>query len=140
MEESFGYVYFDGTKISSFTPYTVDSITNSNASNFSQAGRSYLSGLGMPSGKYIDLTLGAAGTTYTAPANGWFFLMKRTADQSQNIRFICNGRENIAWGSGISNTDVTSLFPVCSGDVVTIRYSAEGRVSFFRFIYANGEQ
>lgn len=37
LEESFGYVYFDGTKISSFTPYTVDSITNSNASNFSQA-------------------------------------------------------------------------------------------------------
>ena len=30
------------------------------------------SGAGMPSGKYIDLTLGASGSTYTAPANGWF--------------------------------------------------------------------
>ena len=127
-------------KITSFEPFAVDSVVNSNASNFSQAGRSYLSGLGMPSGRYIDLTLGASGSTYTAPANGWLFLMKRTADNSQNIRFICNGREDIAWGSGISNTDVISLFPVCSGDVVTIKYSAQGRVSFFRFIYANGEQ
>ena len=25
-----------------------------------------------PSSKYIDLTLGASGSTYTAPANGWF--------------------------------------------------------------------
>ena len=132
--------YLTSGKITSFEPYTVDSVVNSNASNFSQAGRSYLSGLGMPSSRYIDLTLGASGSTYTAPANGWLFLMKRTADQSQNIRFICNGREDIAWGSGIKNTDVISLFPVCSGDVVTIKYSAEGRVSFFRFIYANGEQ
>ena len=27
----------------------------------------------MPSSRYIDLTLGASGSTYTAPANGWFF-------------------------------------------------------------------
>ena len=57
-------------RITSFEPFTVDSVVNSNASNFSQAGRSYLSGFGMPSNKYINLTLGASGSTYTAPANG----------------------------------------------------------------------
>lgn len=36
-------------KIISFTPYNVDSVANSNASNFSQAGRSLLAGLSMPS-------------------------------------------------------------------------------------------
>ena len=45
-------------KITSFEPYTVDSVANSNASNFSKAGEIYLSSLGMPSDKYIDLTLG----------------------------------------------------------------------------------
>lgn len=30
--------------------------------------------MAMPSNKYIDLTLGASGSTYTAPANGYFQL------------------------------------------------------------------
>lgn len=42
-----------------------------NQLNTNTQGLEYLSGLGMPSSKYIDLTLGASGTTYTAPANGW---------------------------------------------------------------------
>src|SRR5574344_2114034 len=32
--------------------------------------------MGMPSGSYIDLTLGANGSTYTAPANGWIYWAK----------------------------------------------------------------
>ncbi|MDY6364836.1 MAG: hypothetical protein SPL73_08120 [Cyanobacteriota bacterium] len=44
---------------------------NVSADNFNATGTTYLSGLGMPSNRYIDLTLGASGTTYTAPANGW---------------------------------------------------------------------
>ena len=34
--------------------------------------RSDISGMAMPSGKYIQLTLGSNGTRYLAPANGWF--------------------------------------------------------------------
>src|SRR5574344_14504 len=32
--------------------------------------------MGMPSNSYIDLTLGASGSTYTAPANGWIYWAK----------------------------------------------------------------
>lgn len=37
-----GGAYFDGTKISSFTPYNVDSVVNSNLSNLSAAGEAKL--------------------------------------------------------------------------------------------------
>lgn len=37
-----GGAYFDGTKISSFTPYNVDSVVNSNLSNLSPAGEAKL--------------------------------------------------------------------------------------------------
>ena len=136
-----GSVIVENCKITQFQVDTVDSVVNSNASNFSQAGRSYLSGLGMPSSRYIKLPLAASGsTTYTAPANGWLFLMKRSTALGQNIHFICNVREDIVWGSGADAEDISLLFPVSSGDVVQITYTAEGPVSFFRFIYANGEQ
>ena len=37
-----GSFYFDGTKITSLTPYTVDSVLNSNLSNLSAAGEAKL--------------------------------------------------------------------------------------------------
>ena len=84
--------------IKEFNPLGVDSFANSNASNFSKAGESYLSSLGMPSNKYINLTLGASGNTYTAPANGWFNLMKMAASQAENIHMITSSTDTISWG------------------------------------------
>ncbi len=54
------------------------------ASNFNADGKSLLSGLGMPSNRYIDLTLGASGATYTAPANGYIFLEMVGTQAQQN--------------------------------------------------------
>ena len=112
---------------------------NINADNFSTAGKAVLAGMGMPSAKYIDLTLGASGVAYTAPANGWLFLMKMATSAAQNIHFSCNGREAIAWGS-TNNVNVALLFPVFAGDVVVVSYNASGATKSFRFIYADGSQ
>lgn len=112
---------------------------NINADNFSVAGKAVLAGLSMPSSRYLDLTLGASGVSYTAPANGWLFLMKMATSAAQNIHFSCNGREGIAWGS-TNNVNVTLLFPVHAGDVVVVSYNASGATKNFRFIYADGSQ
>ena len=67
-------VLYEGGKVTQFTPYNVDSIANSNASNFSQAGKSLLSGLGMPDIANAQLVSNsfATNTKFTAPANGWY--------------------------------------------------------------------
>lgn len=124
-------------RIESWKSYTVDSVANSNASNFSQSGRSYLSGLGMPSSRYINLTLGASGSTYTAPANGYVA-----------VGGPCSGYLSLynATGKLISmvvpdngNYQYARTFvPVSKGNVFGVDYAGL-TVDNFRFIYAEGE-
>ena len=88
----------------------------------------------MPSGKYIDLTLGASGTTYTAPANGWFYLNGPSGGSSSG--YIGNNDMGIMTSSN-SSFGLNVIFPVRNGDVVTILYST---ATTLRFIYAQGNQ
>lgn len=113
---------------------------NINADNFSVAGKAVLAGMGVPSAKYIDLTLGASGTTYTAPANGWFYLMRRAHGATQSIQLSYNNISIIAWGNTTDNIDIALLLPVSAGGVVTVDYTATGPETTFRFIYADGSQ
>ena len=130
--------YLTSGKITSFEPCTVDSVVNSNASNFSQSGRSLLSGLGMPSGRYIDLTLGASGSSYTAPANGWFFIDVGLTGEKGAAQLSCGS----IGASAIPQTGVSpsyALLPVYSGNVVKLTYGLSAKFNAFRFIYAEGE-
>lgn len=49
-------------------------------SNLSTEGKSFASGLCMPSNRYIDLTIGAQGATYIAPANGFWAISGHTTN------------------------------------------------------------
>lgn len=125
--------------ISNYKSCIVDSVANSNASNFSQAGRSYLSGLGMPSGRYIDLTLGASGQTYTAPANGWFCLLK-IANDTQHITMLTkNGNFGFRNLCSTNSSTLIGFCPVTKGDIMTLTYTASGATTSFKFYYAEGE-
>ena len=136
-----GLVNVSGGKIESMVQNPSDSIITSNALNFSQAGRSLLSGLGMPSSRYIDLTLGASGSTYTAPANGWFIISgKSTANGG-----YCILDTNIYEPSYMTTNDAgwfdRGFIPVRKGQVMTLRYgNYEIEADRFKFIYAKGEQ
>lgn len=106
------------------------------------------SGAGMPSNRYIDLTLGASGTLYTAPANGWFRLVKKTLAVGQSIQFkpqeLYRGRDNSdAWMyqfSSIANQALTITLPVLKGQKTWCYYSAGGDTVVFEFIYAEGSK
>ena len=133
--------------ITEFKPLGVDSVANSNASNFSQAGRSYLSGLGMPSGRYIDLTLGASGSTYTAPANGWFYFNKVKGTGTftaillgENATFENTIRCEVKENNENQNCELPCTFQIEKGEKVTVLYAANGVTRAFRFIYAEGEE
>ena len=97
---------------------------------------SYISGLGMPSNKYIDLTLGASGSEYTAPANGWYYLSRTSTGASQYIALTSQVATNkLSTGSGQLLQDYV---PVLKGCTVRVTYSAQ-TTGVFRFYYAEGE-
>lgn len=106
---------------------------------------------GFPSNRYIDLTLGASGSTYTAPANGWICVEKEANAANQ---YISGGEpkpgqngsvysERISYITSYSSSTSlapTIFFPVRKGSTYFINYTAGGDTLIFRFIYANGSQ
>jgi hypothetical protein len=98
-----------------------------------------LSGLSTPSNKYIDLTLNASGSSYTAPANGYFILSKISNGTNQYITM------------GVGNLQITNYCPqsgrwfqmvtplVQKGQSCYVAYDLGGTTNWFRFYYAQGE-
>ena len=68
----------------------------------------------MPSGKYIDLTVGASGATYAAPANGWFYFGINANTAGAGITISWNNMviTQIAHASG---NQLRRIFPVKQG-------------------------
>lgn len=119
-------------KATSFTPKTTFQAVDRNDT-------SWLSGLGMPSGKYIDLTLGASGSKYTAPANGYFSISKSSSASSHQVT-LENDTTKLTSKcvSTIENQPIGVFLPAKKGDVVGCYHSAP-TARWFRFIYAEGE-
>lgn len=102
---------------------------------------SWLSGLGMPSNKYIDLTLGASGSSYTAPANGWYVIIKVAGEAEKYVELNVADNRFISSLTAVNTTQSLSLFiPIKKGDIMKVWYSAKGETRYFRFIYAEGER
>ena len=126
----------DDNKITSFTPKTVFHALDYND-------KSTISGWSMPSNKYINLTLGASGSKYTAPANGWFMLNKVSGiSNNQSYIVLVNRKTNIKSQTVVynySSSILSAYLPIQKGDVVEIIFNSTGEVKEFRFIYAEGE-
>lgn len=104
--------------------------------------KSTISGWSMPSSRYINLTLGASGSTYTAPANGWFIFDKRSSAAGQYV-VITNETNGYDWEGasaayGVS-VECNKSVPVKKGDIIKIIYTLGGAFVRFAFIYAEGQ-
>jgi hypothetical protein len=108
-------------------------------SNITSTGTSLASSWSMPSSRYIDLTLGASDSTYTAPANGWIeFVKESTGSQYFQFRNYTSGWFNNV--STPSSGQYLSIFaPVYKGDTFKIEYNLGGVTARFRFYYTEGE-
>lgn len=105
----------------------------------------------VPSYKYEDLSLGASGTIYTAPADGYFYLEKLSSAADQYISMVCTeGAENSstykdrylvasAWIPK-TNESASAVLPVEKDRKVKINYTAGAGLVSFRFIYAKGAE
>lgn len=87
----------------------------------------------MPSNNYIDLELGASGTKYTAPANGWVYLSLHSATASFSY---------IKSVGGYIAPKITQqlMVPVTKDENFTVTYGTnDEQDKVFRFYYAEGE-
>ena len=101
--------------------------------------KSKLSSYAMPSTKYTDLTLGASGTTYTAPANGWVVFGKAASGAGQYINLSSGYLTNQVVSNATGN--ILSIYiPVYKDKTFKANYSVGGATNSFRFIYAKGEE
>ena len=102
----------------------------------------------MPSNRYIDLTLGASGTTYTAPENGWFVFDKASTAANQYAALYNTGKsadvstlKNIAqMVIPVANSNLGLTIPALKGDIVHLDYSLAGNTFTWRFVYAEGNE
>lgn len=112
-------------------------------SNITSTAKSTVAKLSAPSAKNISLSAGAAGSTYTAPANGWFYM------QGAGIAAFCFlgliaitesgdelfSSEMVVYQAG---NGLATLLPVKKGQVIKINYY-NVNISKFRFYYAEGD-
>lgn len=111
-------------------------------SGFSTEGKALLAGLGMPSERKTSWALGASGTTYTMPANGYLYIDKTAGKEDAYVLFrMLKISSSYEYTSAVSNSyhHCTLLMPVRKNDQIKVEYSANGATHAFMFIYAEGE-
>lgn len=111
-------------------------------SNVGNSGTALSAGWAMPSDTYDDLTLGASGASYQAPANGWYYVSKvsGTSGRYVSIRNATTQMNSVTVLSSGNNQWLESNLPVKKGDTVEVGYTVTGATNYFRFIYAVGSE
>lgn len=99
--------------------------------------------MAMPSNKYINLTLGASGTKYIAPADGYIIFRNNVTNIGQQIQLVNENNKIQTWiNSGKNNGIIGCWICVGKGDSVSLVYDmpSDGKNMIFRFVYAEGSQ
>lgn len=99
----------------------------------------YMAHMAMPSTRFVSLTLGASGATYTAPADGYIcFISAATRAVGQYCRLIEQSKQRLSQSSYASGTKqyIEVSMPVSKGQSIAVYYTAPAYK--FSFIYAEG--
>ena len=121
---------FNSGRITSFSPKNVFQAVDRNDTEWASTA-------GKPSNKYVDLTLQASGTKYTAPANGWFVLSKISTGMQDIVIDLNETRWSVV-NSPANGWTCAAFVPCKKNDIVTITYSVKGATNSFRFFYDEG--
>lgn len=122
-------------------PGDLTSLADINLSNLTDNGKILGSGLGMPSETYDTLTLGTSGTTYTAPANGYYYVDTISYDGNPAFFVLINNTKSFTVQNQVYSSygSIILLMPVTKNDSIEIQYGNIGTTAF-RFIYAEGSE
>lgn len=122
-----------GGVITNLTPKTVFRAVGYNDTE-------YIAHQAMPSDRYVNLTLGASGATYTAPTDGYYQWSGVTTDSNGYFR-LYNTDSSIGIETYNNNNGfgITGFLPVRKGNTVGCSYERVN-ITQFRFVYANGSK
>lgn len=122
-------------------PYKILSIPHSSNLNLINIQMSsWIAKQAMPSKKAIPLTLGASGTTYTAPANGYFSIDGQGPTWVDVAITNTELNYGYCYASRSSDKYLRTLIPVSKGNKCQILFdTAFTNLISFNFIYAEGE-
>lgn len=110
---------------------------DTNANNLTAEGKSLIAGYPMPSSRSVSLTVGASGTQYTAPANGWFYAKAVSTGAGQELTFT--GRLASTSRSTGSGQNLFASVPILKNDPTTLWYG-NVTIDTFMFVYAEGDK
>lgn len=114
----------------------------------------YMAHMAMPSDTYVDLTLGASGTTYTAPADGYIYLRRYAASNNtvstayiqvytDEGRFDSRAMQ-VDWTKTSGSGELYLFIPIRKDKSFIINYrdfsSLTDSSTFTRFFYAVGSE
>lgn len=94
------------------------------------------------SDKYENLTLGASGQSYIAPANGWVSIGKMNTENLQEVGLFLrtkDGGQSLGTrGTAGKATNAFTSLRVYKNQIFVIAYSSAGTLDQFKFVYAKG--
>jgi hypothetical protein len=109
--------------------------------NASDTGTAVGGSWSFPSNTYINLTLQASGSTYTAPADGYMYLGKAHSAVGGLIdMYNLTSQYRLQTMNAFAGTYMLQTIPCKKGDIVRINYVADGALDGFKFIYAVGSE
>lgn len=115
-----------------------------NLANVNDHAKTLISGMGMPSDTRVALTLGASGTSYTAPANGWVCARVYSSNSGQQFfvrgEIPGGGEYGYRLYSSASGQWLTAMLPVKKGTTFNIYYGTPTAKSYLYFQYAVGSE
>lgn len=121
-----------------------------NASNFTNAGMTFLSSFGMPSNRRDQLTLLASGNEYIAPANGWWYFTGQLGAGSGTSNQILMYERDFLEGNNLTArvlaptapASYPAILPARAGSKLILNYASTSATPnwLFFFHYAEGDK
>lgn len=123
---------------------SADALNSSKAdvslANLSAAGLEVAANASMPSGRYVDLTLGASGASYTAPASGSLVVYMVPDAAGNGFRVGKGSTSYTSIRTSNKGYAIGNMIPLSKGNVFWVTYDGTPTSAYLRFFYAEGAE
>ena len=143
-----GYLYIVlATSVKTDVQVNIDNITTdlngkagTDLSNLSTVGKAAVVHLGMPSNKWVGLSIPVTMTKLTMPADGYLYSVIFASSSSMGMMNMMNGTGFGNMKQVPENSAEKMFLPVRKGDVVTVEYNNLSEKTTMQFYYVEGSK
>ena len=108
--------------------------------NVNTAGKAVIANLGMPSDKWVGLSIPVSMTQLTMPADGYLYSVIFASSSAMGMMNMMNGTGFGNMKQVPANSAEKMYLPVRKGDVVTVEYSNLAETTTMQFYYTEGSK